>query len=239
MCTGECHAKRLGRFVMRGQKIVVLKAEPEPVEVDLNRTAVVVVDMQNTFVSKGGMFDLAGIDVSLSRKIVEPIQEMTRKARLNGVKVIYIAHTISPDWHEVGFNSPFWFTRTSKIYREQPELRDKLIVRGTWGAEIIDELKPDKDDVVIEKLRYSAFSGTNLDMLLKNYDIKYLIFSGVATNICVETSIRDAYHLEYFPILVTDAAATQPSMSQEATIRNVRLCFGWVTSSQNVIQALQ
>jgi ureidoacrylate peracid hydrolase len=118
-------------------------------------------------------------------------------------------------------------------------LRDKLIVRGTWGAEIIDELKPDKDDVVIEKLRYSAFSGTNLDMLLKNYDIKYLIFSGVATNICVETSIRDAYHLEYFPILVTDAAATQPSMSQEATIRNVRLCFGWVTSSQNVIQALQ
>jgi hypothetical protein len=57
MCTGECHAKRLGRFVMREQKIVVLKAEPEPIEVDLNRTAVVVVDMQNTFVSKGGMFD--------------------------------------------------------------------------------------------------------------------------------------------------------------------------------------
>ena len=224
---------------MREEKIVTLKAEPEPVKVDLNRIALIVVDMQNAFVSKGGMFDLAGKDLSSSLKIIEPIQRMTSKARSKGIKVIYIAHRLSPDMHEVGFNSPFWFTRSSKIYREQPELRDKLIIRDTWGAEIIDELKPDKGDLVIEKLRYSAFSGTNLDMLLKNYDIKYLIFSGVATNICVETSIRDAYHLEYFPILVTDAAATDPPMSHEATIHNVRLCFGWVTSSQSVIEALQ
>jgi ureidoacrylate peracid hydrolase len=224
---------------MRQQKIVTLKAELEPVEVDLNRTAVIVVDMQNTFVGKGGMFDLSGRDISSSQKIIEPIRMMTSKARAKGVRVIYIAHRISPDWHEVGPDSPFWFTKTSKTFREHPDLRDKLIVRGSWGAEIIDELKPDKDDLVVEKLRYSAFSGTNLDMLLKNYDIKYLIFSGVATNICVETSIRDAYHLEYFPILVTDAAATDPPMLQEATIRNVRQCFGWVTSSQNIIEALQ
>jgi ureidoacrylate peracid hydrolase len=224
---------------MREEKIVRLNAEPEPVEVDLNRTAVIVVDMQNAFVSKGGMFDLAGKDLSSSLKIIEPIQRMTSKARQKRVRVIYIAHRLSPDMREVGFSSPFWFMRSSKMYREKPELRDKLIIRGTWGGEIIDQLKPDKDDLIIEKLRYSAFSGTHLDMLLKNYDIKYLIFSGVATNICVETSIRDAYHLEYFPILVTDAAATDPLMSHEATINNVRLAFGWVTSSQSVMEALQ
>ncbi|HUH66520.1 MAG TPA: isochorismatase family protein [Syntrophales bacterium] len=224
---------------MREQKLIVLPAELQPIEVDLNRTAVIVVDMQNTFVSKGGMFDSFGIDLSSSIKIIQPIQRITAAARSAGVKVIYIVHRISSDWHEVGPNSPFWFAKTSTIYRERQELRDKLIVRGTWGVEIIDELKPDKDDVVIEKLRYSAFSGTNLDMFLKNYDIKYLIFTGVATNICVESSIRDAYHLEYFPILISDATATEPPKQQDATIRNVKLCFGWVTSCEHVIQALQ
>ena len=224
---------------MREQKLIVLPAEPQPVEVDLNRTAVIVVDMQNTFVSKGGMFDSFGIDLSSTIKIIQPIQSIIAKARSSGVKVIYIAHRVSSDWHEVGPDSPFWFSKTSSIYRERPELRDKLIVRGTWGAEIIDELKPDEDDVVIEKPRYSAFSGTNLDMFLKNYDIKYLVFTGVATNVCVESSIRDAYHLEYFPILISDATATEPAKLQEATIRNVKLCFGWITSCEHILQALQ
>ncbi len=93
--------------------------------------------------------------------------------------------------------------------------------------------------MVIEKPRYSAFSGTNLDMFLKNYDIKYLVFTGVATNICVESSIREAYHLEYFPILISDATATEPPKQKEAAIRNIKLCFGWVTSCEHVIKALQ
>ena len=224
---------------MREQKLIVLPAEPQPVEVDLARTAVIVVDMQNTFVSKGGMFDSFGVDLSSTINIIPSIQGIIACARSSGVKVIYIAHRVSPDWHEVGPGSPFWFSKTASISRERPELRDKLIVRGTWGAEIIDELKPGKDDVVIEKTKYSAFSGTNLDMFLKNYDIKYLIFTGVATNICVESSIRDAYHLEYFPILISDATATEPPKQQDATIRNVKLCFGWVTSCEHVIQALQ
>ncbi len=224
---------------MREQKLVVLPAEPQPLEVDLKRTAVVVVDMQNTFVKNGGMFDSLGIDLSGAVNIIPSIQRITACARSSGVKVIYVAHRVSPDWHEVGPNSPFWFSTTASIYREKPGLRDKLIVRGTWGAEIIDELKPDKDDVVIEKTKYSAFSGTNLDMFLTNYDIKYLVFTGVATNICVETSIRDAFHLEYFPILISDATSTEPPKSKEAAIRNVQRCFGWVTSCEHIMQALQ
>ncbi len=119
---------------MREQKLIVLPAEPQAVEVDLNRTAVIVVDMQNTFVSKGGMFDSFGIDLSSTIKIIPPIQSIIACARSSGVKVIYIVHRVSPDWHEVGPNSPFWFAKTSSIYRERPELRDKLIVRGTPGA---------------------------------------------------------------------------------------------------------
>jgi ureidoacrylate peracid hydrolase len=224
---------------LREQKIVTLKAELDPLEVDLKRTAMIVVDMQNAFVSKGGMFEIVGKDISGFPKIIKPIQKMISTARTKGIKVIYITHRLSPDWREVGFNSPVWFKMSSKLYREHPELRDKLIIRGTWGGEIIDELKPEKEDLVVEKLRYSAFSGTMLDMFLKNYDIKYLIFSGVATNVCVETSIRDAYHLEYFAILVEDAVTTDTPLLQEATIRNVKQSFGWVTSSQSVLEALR
>lgn len=216
-----------------------LQAEPEPLEIDLKRLAVVVVDMQNAFVSKGGMFDLWGFDISNNLKIIEPIKKITNAAQEKGVKVIYIAHRLSPNLHEVGSNSPFWYQKAPKSYREQPEMQEKFYIRGTWGAEIVDELKPQGNDILIEKPRYSAFIGTDLDMILKTYDIKYVAFVGVATNICVESSLRDAFHLEYFPILISDAVASSgPSFMQEATIYNVKLCFGWVTNAENFVKAL-
>jgi ureidoacrylate peracid hydrolase len=76
-------------------------------------------------------------------------------------------------------------------------------------------------------------------MMLRTYDIKYLAFTGVATNICVESSLRDACHLEYFPILVSDATAASPPSRQEATIGNVKQVLGWVTTSDNIINAIE
>lgn len=133
---------------------------------------------------------------------------------------------------------PFWYTEVLKSYREKPEMRDRLLIRGTWGAEIIDELKPHVDEILIGKRRSSAFVGTDLDMMLRTYDIKYLVFVGVATNICVESSLRDACHLEYFPILISDAAASSPPSRQEATIGNVKQVLGWVTTSEDFLKAM-
>jgi len=216
----------------------LLQAEPEPLEIDLNRTAVIVVDMQNAFVSNGGMFDLWGYDISSSNKIIRPIKEIISTAREKGIKVIYIAHRVSGDSRELSPNTPFWYNIAMKDYREKPEMRDRLIIKDTWGAEIIDELTPEEDDLLIEKPRYSAFSGTNLDMVLRAHDIKYVAFTGVATNICVESSLRDAYHFEYFPVLISDAAATGSPSAQEVTINNVKQCFGWVTTRGNFSKAL-
>ena len=103
----------------------------------------------------------------------------------------------------------------------------------------MQELRPQEDDLIVEKVRYSAFFRTNLDTMLKTYRIKYLLFSGVATNICIEASIRDAYYLDYFPILVSDASAHNgPPFTQEASVFNIRFCFGWVTTSEHIMEAL-
>ncbi len=220
---------------------VLLQAEPEPLEIDLQRTAVIVIDMQNAFVSKGGFFDLRDRDISQVQKTIEPIKKINSAARAKGLKIIYIVHRHSPDLRECGgLNSPYRGRGDLKSYYEHPEWRDKLIISGTWGAEIIEELKPQENDILVVKPRYSAFFGTNLDTILKTYDIKYLAFVGVSTTICVETSIRDAFNLEYFPILISDAAASGgPSFIQEAAISNIKACFGWVTTSENFVKAIE
>lgn len=220
---------------------IMLQAEPEPLKIDRQRTAVIVIDMQNAFVSKGGMFDLWDIDVSKNQKVIEPIKRITSIARAKGFKVIHIAHQYSPDLHDSGGpSSPNWHKRMLTSYHKHPEWRDKLQFRGTWGADIVDELKPQDGDILVSKPRYSAFFGTNLDTILKTYNVKYLVFIGVATNICVEASVRDAYYLEYFPILISDATAnTGPSFTQEATIFNIKSCYGWVTTTENIVKVMQ
>jgi ureidoacrylate peracid hydrolase len=93
--------------------------------------------------------------------------------------------------------------------------------------------------MVIVKRRFSAFAGTELDMMLKTFDIRYLIFTGVATNICVESSLRDASHLEYLPVIVSDGVAASPPERQGATLGNVRDVFGWVATSEAVVKAIR
>ncbi len=218
--------------------IVRIKAEPEPIEIDLGRSAMVIVDMQNAFVARGGMFDLRGVDVTPIQKVIDPITKIYKKARKKMARVIYIVHVLSPDLREVGPDSSFWY-KSVKFYREEPRWQDKFIVRGTWGAEIVESLRPGEGDLIVEKPRFSAFFGTNLDTILKTHNLKYLFFTGCATNICIEASIRDAANLGYFPILISDASVNNgPSFTQESTLFNVKLCFGWVTDTENLLKGM-
>ena len=220
------------------QDMLSLPAEPQPVEINIKRTAVIVVDMQNAFVKEGGLFHRWGMDVLANQTIIAPIKQVSRCSKGAGLKVIYIAHRYSPDLREGG--NPVSVNQIRSVslryYREFPEMKDKSIIRDTWGAAIIDELKPQEGDILVEKPRYSAFFSTDLDIILRTYDLKYLIFTGVATNTCVEHSIRDAYNLEYLPILVSDATMNSgPPFLKEATLFNIKLNYGWVTSAGNVM----
>jgi len=220
----------------------LVQAEPEPIEIDLAQTAIVVVDMQNGFVKRGGFFDLMGAYNPKGEMVIEPVKKLCDTARANNIKVIYVGQTCSPDFHEAGNPSlPFYYKGGFlRLYREHPEWADKLMIRGAWGAEIIEELKPQKGDIFIEKPRYSAFFSTTLDMTLRSLDIKYLAVTGVATNICVEASIRDAFYHNYFALLVKDGTAQfGPDYIKEATIFNVKACYGWVTNTETLISAMK
>jgi len=228
-------------MIQGGNTFNSIEAEPEPIEIDLLKTAIIVVDMQNAFVRKGGYFDLIGIDISDNEKIIEPCKNIIRTARTKGVKIIYLQMAYSPDLSDMGpQDSPSSSkSRGLTLIKQRPELKDKLYIHGTWGADIIEELSPEVGDIVVRKQKYDGFIGTNLDIILRTLGIKYLIFIGTATNICVESTLRRSFFLDYFPILVSDAVSQKGSkMMQEATILNVQSTFGWVTDSIRLIKAI-
>jgi ureidoacrylate peracid hydrolase len=220
---------------------ILLKAEPENIQIDGFRAAVIVVDMQNAFVSRGGMFDLRGIDITRAQKIIGSIKEILNAVRKLGGNVFYIVTKYPDDLREGGArDSPNWYKGTMSAYRDHPEWRDRMITEGTWGAQIVDGLKPQKRDIVIPKTRYSAFYSTDLETTLSRRRIRFLLFTGVATNVCVEAAIRDAYYRDYFPILISDATAnTGPEFIQEASVFNVKRYYGWVTTSEEVLRGVR
>lgn len=218
----------------------VLDAEPEPLEIDRRRTGVVIIDMQNAFLTKGAGFDLRGFDIQPSRAAIEPIKRISDAARAKGCKVIYLLTAHHPGDAGTGPDSVYWHKENSlTLYREYPELQDKLLLPGTWGAEIVKELEPERDDIVVEKPRYSGFFDTNLETILKRYNLKYLLTVGIATNCCVEATVRDAYYRGYFSIVISDAtAALGPEFMQEAAVFNIKTLFGWTTTIESAIKAL-
>lgn len=221
---------------------MIIQAEPEPIEIDISKTAVLVVDMQNAFVRQGGYFDMIGHDISATDRIINPCRKIVNTARQKGIRIIYLQTAYTPDLSDsIGPDSPSWHKSWAlTLIRQRPELIDRLYVYGTWGVSIIEELEPQKGDIVINKLKPDGFIGTNLDVVLRTCSIKYLLFIGTATNICVESTLRHAFSLEYFPILISDAVSQLgPSSNQEATIFNVREIFGWITTSEKVLKAIQ
>ena len=122
-----------------------------------------------------------------------------------------------------------------KLMHEKPELTGELLTKGGWDYAFVDALSPVDDEYVVDKPRYSGFASTNLDIHLRGLGIRTLLVCGVATNVCVESTIRDAFFLEYHPVLVRDACAQAgPDHLQDATIFNVERFFGWSTTVADV-----
>ena len=223
--------------------MAILKARPQEVEIDLGRTAFIVVDMQNAYAKKGGMLDLgAGIDESRTNPVIAANQRLLTAARAAGVKIIYLQFGYQPDLSDAGGpQSPNIRKQMAiRMIKERPADREKLIIEGTWGWEIIDELKPGPDDLVVKKARYSGFAGTTLENQLNGLDIRHILFTGVATNVCVESTAREAFFREFWPILIEDAMDhTGPDFTREATLFNFESKFGWVTKTDDVLDMLE
>lgn len=213
------------------------KAKPEALEVDFARSAIVLVDMQNAFASKGGLLDIAGVDVADAPRVVRTIRDVLGAARSAGVLVVYLRMAYKPDLSDAGGSrSPNCYKELAiRTMRVRPEYKEKLLTEGTWDAAIVDDLVPQPGDLIITKTRYSGFAGTTLDSQLRVRGIEFLFFAGIATNVCVESTLRDAYFLDYWPILLSDGTmpAGGPSVF-DATLFNVETFFGWTVTSEEL-----
>ena len=214
--------------------MVMLDTKPEPMEVDWEKSALVVVDMQNAFASKGGTLDLAGADLSDAPRVVRTIRSVLDSARAGGVTVAHLQVGYKPDLSNAGgARSPNYYKETAmRLMCARPELRGKLLAEGSWDFAVVDELAPQPGEIVLTKTRYSGFAGTTLDSQLRVRGIQFLFFAGIAANVCVESTLRDAYFLDYWPILLADATmAAGGRKMYEATLFNVESFFGWTITS--------
>jgi ureidoacrylate peracid hydrolase len=222
-------------------KQLKIAARPQPIEWLAPETALVVVDMQNGFLKPGGYFANCGYDLTHSPKTIGAVKTVVDAARAAGLVRVFIQSGFDAKHLVVGGpTAPVWHKSEAQILmRERPELAYTLITEGTWDYEIVEELAPRPDELVVKKSRYSGFAGTNLDQALRARRIRNLVFTGVAANACVESTLREAYHHEYFVLLLEDATHhAGPQFLKDATVWNVERFFGWVAPSAAFIGAL-
>ncbi len=215
------------------RRSIVLPARPEPIRVSPDDTAVVVIDMQNAYASAGGYVDLAGFDIGGAASVIGRIAQVLETARGAGMPVIFLQNGWDADYVEAGTPaSPNWHKSNAlKTMRARPDLQGKLLARGGWDYALVDALTPQPGDIRVHKTRYSAFFNSQLDSILRSRGIRTIIFVGIASNVCVESTLRDGFHLEYFGIMLEDATHhLGPDFIQQATVYNVEKFFGWVST---------
>lgn len=190
----------------------------------------IVVDIQNGFLSKGGSYDRLGMNIENYQKVVPTIKHLIDFCRNLQIPVFYTEAVREPSGIDLLLNIHNILPRT----REERIEKIPICVRGTWDAQTIDEIKPTEKDHVVIKRRDSAFQDTELRVWLQSIGVNTLMFCGVDTSICVETSIRDAFNLGYDVILISDATASGSRSHYDTTLERVRDYYGIVTHFQDL-----
>ena len=192
------------------------------------KAALIIVDVQNDFVSPNGSAAKRGEDVSAAMAIMPPLLSVIDHARRVGLTIVYIRTTHS-EWTD----TPSW------IYRTSQKGGLSTCREGSWGAELYDGIAPLPTERVVIKHRYRAFINTDLNTVLKARNIQSVLVCGVATNVCVETTARDAYMYDYYVTMIEDCSAAYEAKLHLGTLDNMRRHFGLVASSKDIIEAWQ
>lgn len=198
------------------------------------------IDMQNEFLSEKGYFAVRqGWPVSAFRGTIDRCAELRRAAYESGCKVLYTATGYAPDGSDAYVNR---HRILPKIFLEpdgNPRKPDTAVIKDSWGAQIIDELAPGAGDYVIHKQRFNAFYQTELELMLRCWDIKTLIVCGVITEVCVESTIREAFVRDFDVLEVSDAVGSWNQERHEASLRAVDFSYGRVTDTASVLKMLK
>jgi ureidoacrylate peracid hydrolase len=230
-------------------RLVNLDAKPEAIGFHPTKAVVIVVDMQNDFGSKGGMFDRAGIDISGIQRAVGPTAKVLAAARKAGIKIIYLKMGYKPDLSDLGAPNSVNRLRHLRLGVGQkttaPDGKEsRVLIRDTWNTDIVPELRPQAGDEVIYKTRFSGFFETDLDARLKKLGVTHLVFTGCTTSICVDSTVRDAMFRDYLPVLLADCMSEPigyglPRSNHDATLLSAEVLLGWVSDSGRFLKAVQ
>ena len=173
--------------------------------------------------------------------MVAQIARAVAAARAAGIRIVRFQNGWDPDYVEAGGpGSPNWHKSNAlKTMRRRPEMNERLLAKGSWDYALVDALKPEPGDIVLGKPRYSGFYNTPLDSILRARGVNTLVFTGIATNVCVESTLRDGYHREYFGIVLADAThQAGPRSLHEGALANIETFFGWVSDVASFEAAL-
>ncbi|AKR42631.1 cysteine hydrolase family protein [Methylophilus sp. TWE2] len=221
-------------------KILSVPALPEPFDVDLTHTALLIIDMQRDFIEEGGFGQSLGNDVSLLKAAIAPCQAVLAAARAQGILVIH-----TREGHRSDMTDAF----PAKVERGSPKLRigdpgpmGRILIRGEPGHDIIPALSPIAGEPVIDKPGKGAFYATDLELLLRKRNIEALIVCGVTTEVCVHTSVREANDRGFRCLIPGDCCASYNPEFHAVSLRMFAAqgaIFGWVTDSQQLVNVLQ
>lgn len=218
---------------------MIVDAEPEPLPIDLTKTAVVMIDMQRDFLEPGGFGESLGNDVSLLGKAVGPCRALLEAMRARGVLIIHTREGHRPDLSDAP---------RAKVERGAPSMRigapgpmGRILIRGEKGHDLIEALAPRKGEPVIDKPGKGAFYATDLGAILHHTGIETLIVCGVTTEVCVHTTVREANDRGYRCLVPGDCCASYFPEFHEVGLRMIKAqggIFGWVTDSTRLLAAL-
>lgn len=219
-----------------------ISASPQNVTLDLARTAVVVVDMQNDFCHPEGWLAQIGVDITPTRKPIVPLAGVLPALRQLGVPVLWVnwgnradrlnlspsvLHVYKPHGTGIGIGDLL------------PGRGAPVLEEGSWAAAVVDELTPEAGDIRVSKYRMSGFWDTPLDSILRNLGVTTLLFAGVNVDQCVICTLQDANFLGYDCILLEDCSATtSPTYCVDAAIYNIKQCFGFITHTRSINEAI-
>jgi nicotinamidase-related amidase len=219
---------------------LLVEADPYPYGFDPRHTALLLIDMQRDFVEPGGFGETLGNDVSLLRQVIPPLQEVLAAARAAGLMVVHTREGHLPDLSDCP---------PAKLNRGAPALRigdagpkGRILIRGEYGHDIIDELTPADGELVVDKPGKGSFHATGLDDVLREKGVRSLIVTGVTTEVCVHTTVREANDRGYECLVLSDCVGSYFPEFQRYGLEMIAAqggIFGWVAPSGAYLKALQ
>ncbi len=200
-------------------------------KVDPTHAGLLIVDVQNDFCAEGGAMHAEGRDLALVQAMVPRLVRLLDAARAAGVPCVWIrnVYNTDPNW----YLSEVWLEQATRrrkgLYVERP-----VCQAGAWNGDFY-QVRPRPDEVIVTKHRYGAFEATDLDLVLRSRGIRTVIMTGVATNVCVETTARQAFLRDFYVVFTSDCAATYNPADHEGTLRNIDQFFGQVVTSDEIV----